>query len=384
MRRGFSRILTFPIILVFCLSNFHTQAQSIIINEVSQGSSGSQEYVEFVVTGPALVNCNDTPPCIDLRLWIFDDNNGYLNGSSTTGVGIASGACRFADDPFWSCIPVGTVIVIYNDADPNGGLPADDVSMGDNNCTLVVPISSGLFDTHGTQPNSTDNTYPTTGWTNGGNWINISMANTQDGFLIFDPSNTTTPVFSIGWGSDNTLGDIYMGSSSASGDVFYGTDCNFFTQSSWIEGSASSDQTAGVPNNATQADCIGNMNANCNPPTMTLAAVAETCLGACDGTASATITGGTTPYVLDWSPAPGSGQGTTNVSGLCAGTYTLTLIDDNGTGCTLVDSVVVAAGPPCCLITNMSANIGACDATTGTYSTTGTVEFTDPPTTGQL
>ena len=82
-------------------------AQSIVINEVSQGSGGAKEYVEFVVTGPNLVYCTDTPPCMDLRGYIIDDNNGYLNGTPTTGVGIAAGACRFSNDPFWSCVPAG-------------------------------------------------------------------------------------------------------------------------------------------------------------------------------------------------------------------------------------------------------------------------------------
>lgn len=37
-----------------------------------------------------------------------------------------------------------------------------------------------------------------------------------------------------------------------------------------------------------------------------------------------------------------------------------------------------------CLITNFTANISACDPNTGNYSVDGVVEFTDPPTTGQL
>ncbi|MBD3637308.1 MAG: hypothetical protein HUJ25_08155, partial [Crocinitomicaceae bacterium] len=37
-----------------------------------------------------------------------------------------------------------------------------------------------------------------------------------------------------------------------------------------------------------------------------------------------------------------------------------------------------------CMFTNITANIGACDPITGDYSTTGTVEFTNPPATGQL
>src|SRR5688500_7373071 len=106
----------FPQLIISCSFFFFQPvfAQSVVINEVSQGTVGSQEYVEFLVIGPNLVNCSDTPPCLDLRGYIFDDNNGFLNGGPTSGVGIASGACRFSNDVFWSCIPVGTIIVVYN------------------------------------------------------------------------------------------------------------------------------------------------------------------------------------------------------------------------------------------------------------------------------
>ncbi len=53
----------------------------------------------------------------------------------------------------------------------------------------------------------------------------------------------------------------------------------------------------------------------------------ETCFGPCDGTAAVSPTGGTGPYTYDWQPAPGSGQGTDQVTGLCAGTYTVTIAD---------------------------------------------------------
>lgn len=46
----------------------------------------------------------------------------------------------------------------------------------------------------------------------------------------------------------------------------------------------------------------------------------------------------------------------------------------------LVDVINCAS----CLITNMTANIGACNTVQGDYETTGTVEFTTPPATGQL
>lgn len=370
-------------ILLFMASNLSI-GQSIIINEVSQGNTGSQEYVEFLVIGPDLVNCDDVPPCIDLRLWVFDDNNGNLTtGGPQAGIGIAAGACRFADDPFWACIPAGTIITIYNDADPNGSVPANDLDMSDGNCALTVPISSALFDKHTTLPSSSDNTYATTGWVSGGGWTQISMANGGDGFQIYDPADLNTPVFSVGW-DEADLADIYFTSTNMSGNVIYATDCNYATQASWVIGAAGTDETPGSPNNAVQADCIGNMNANCNPPTIVFAVTDETCLGDCDGTATAIITGGTGPFSLTWSPAPGGGQGTTTATGLCPGNYTLTLIDDNGTGCTLVADTVITAGPSCCFMNNLTASIGACNTVSGDYQSTGTVEFIDPPATGQL
>ena len=282
-------------LLLFFSCILNAKYTQVIINEISQGSSGSQEYIEFLIVGPSLINCNDIPCCVDLRGWIFDDNNGFLNGAATTGVGIAAGACRFSNDPFWSCIPSGTIIVIYNDADPNSSIPADDLLMVDNNCTLNIPISSVLFEKHTSQPNSINSAYSTTGWVAGGNWTNISMANGQDGFQIYSPSNLLAPFFSIGWGASNINGDIYMGSGSATGDVFYVTDCNYSIQSSWVQGSALTDQNPGVINPG-QENCVGLMNHNCNPPIIVINPLDETCLGLCDGSANVTVTGGTNPY----------------------------------------------------------------------------------------
>jgi hypothetical protein len=55
-----------------------------------------------------------------------------------------------------------------------------------------------------------------------------------------------------------------------------------------------------------------------------------TCFGANDGTAHATVSGGSPTYTYNWSPAPGTGQGTLNVTGLTPTTYTLTVSDSHG------------------------------------------------------
>ena len=60
------------------------------------------------------------------------------------------------------------------------------------------------------------------------------------------------------------------------------------------------------------------------------------CFGEVDGTASLTVSGGTTPYAFAWT----GGQATQNVSGLAEGTHYVTITDANL--CELIDSAVIA------------------------------------------
>ncbi|TXB64043.1 hypothetical protein FRY74_12385, partial [Vicingus serpentipes] len=81
-------------------------------------------------------------------------------------------------------------------------------------------------------------------------------------------------------------------------------------------------------------------------PTINFNSTIENC-GACDGTASATFNNAALPIAsYTWLPAPGGGQGTPNITGLCQGTYVLDIIDANG--CPARDSVVIGtACAPC-------------------------------------
>lgn len=67
-----------------------------------------------------------------------------------------------------------------------------------------------------------------------------------------------------------------------------------------------------------------------NPPTLSTAVttVNVTCNSACNGTATATVSSGTAPYTYLWNnPAA---QTTATATGLCAGSYTVTVADANG------------------------------------------------------
>ncbi len=61
-----------------------------------------------------------------------------------------------------------------------------------------------------------------------------------------------------------------------------------------------------------------------------IAITEASCSGICDGAASASVSGGSGNYTYLWTPEPEFGQGTASVTGLCGGTWTLEITDDNG------------------------------------------------------
>lgn len=113
-------------------------------------------------------------------------------------------------------------------------------------------------------------------------------------------------------------------------------------------------------------------------PTLNLiSAASASCNGYCDGTATIAAVGGTPTYVYTWNPAPGTGQGTPSVTGLCAGNYNVSVSDDNG--CT--DNIVVTILEPAPLVASITGNTdvtinGASDGTATAAAVGGTPAYT--------
>jgi hypothetical protein len=76
---------------------------------------------------------------------------------------------------------------------------------------------------------------------------------------------------------------------------------------------------------------------------MNTSVVAATC-GACNGSIVASATGGSGGYTYLWAPEPTVGQGTGQASGLCPGTYTVTVWDTNGDSATATVDVSALPG----------------------------------------
>ena len=344
--------------ILFCYTfvvffSFDFFGQSLILNEVSQGPSGSKEYVELlVIPGTSPYNCSNY--CIDLRNWVIDDNNGYFTGGGGSGLGIANGAVRFKNDPFWQCIPMGTLIVIYNDLDPNVSLPPNDNSIVDGNCRIILPVSSTLLEHQTTSPTTTTSNYPGAGWITGGLWGPISMANGGDAFQVYNPTNLITPAHGVSWSNNNVNPIIYF-AGSATNSVYYFAntiDNNPSNQSNWVAGTCTvpNNQTPGLPNNAANSAYISSLNNNCAGPlvaTLTSSIDASNCL--CNGQASVNASGSVPGYTYAWYDASfiSIGQNTSNATNLCAGTYSC--IVSSSINCT--DTILVTINNSAAAIT---------------------------------
>ncbi len=307
------------------------------------------EYVEFVVVDTsAFYDCGVTsPPCIDIRGWIFDDNSGYHG----TG-GVAAGANRFSNDPLWSCVELGTIILIYNDADPNPEVPSDDLSTSDGNCVVIAPISNTtLFETNTTTPGAVACSYPTTGWIAGGDWSSTLLANGGDCARLVDTAGCE--VFSVCWGSNNLNTQIYFSGgatspTSASNTVYYFNDGEPTDQVNWSIGCADvpacglEEQTPGAANNTANADYIGQFNNYCSPITPVAASATGTDDCGCNGSATASGSGSIPSYTFEWTDATFTpiGQTTATASGLCSGNYNV--IVTSSIGCSDTASITIS------------------------------------------
>lgn len=307
------------------------QNAKIVVNEVSQGS-GTAEYVELLVIGEP--ECNNVP-CIDIRGWIIDDNDGS-HGSN----GVASGCFRLSQDPFWECVSIGTIIVIYNEASKNPSIPADDIYDSNSDCIHIVPFGPStpttLFEAHETKPNSGDNSYPPVndiGWTTTYNWQIIGMRNGGDVIQIIDPSSLTIE-HSVQWGDNNTNIIIDIDDGSASSNVYFmdnSVDNNPYNNANWTTiGNVPADETPGAANNANNQSWINSMNYGCGSiDTLSIDSLITepTCSGGgCNAGVAINFYGGVPPFTYSWN----TGSTTNSINNICDGSYYVTVTDDNG------------------------------------------------------
>lgn len=222
--------------------------------------------------------------------------------------------------------------------------------------TLSPPIPSSTYNF--TIPNLTTGSYPLS--ITGGSCVYTTTINVNN-FSLFNLSASTTGTTC---GQEN--GSIYVEVSGGSGNFLYEISGNL---GSFIGGSAytftnlaSGSYTISVLDVVSDPPCKQYISTNISSSTGVnfLLVGTNTILGS-DGTATAYITTGNPTFTYNWSSNVGSQTGST-MTGLTAGTYTLTIVDSSG--CTQTKSVTISG------FNNLSSTeyYSICDST---FSNTG-------------
>ncbi|QTN38384.1 T9SS type A sorting domain-containing protein [Cryomorphaceae bacterium] len=97
---------------------------------------------------------------------------------------------------------------------------------------------------------------------------------------------------------------------------------------------------------------------------LAITSIDESVVGAQDGSASSSVSGGTPPYTYLWS----NGLQATAVSGLATGPYSLTVSDANG--CQISGSVSIAAGSAVLGLSGLATDVSCAGGSNGTISLT--------------
>ena len=237
-------------ILLFVFTSINLHSQGLIINEISNGASGIQEYYELVVIG------SSTNPLgnVDLGGWIIDDNNGDFEGVMAL-VGIAPGHIRIKPG-FLSSVRPGSIIFIYNRAELSFPNDSTDSNL---DCVYILPITSTFLEVTTTLPTTTNSNYSPVIYNATKIWDRISLANSGDAAQVRKPDGTFFHGFSYGdVGAPfpnfplelGGLSSFNVTTGSGSNRNYYFNCGNFTLQSSFRRGTVSlGEETPGLPNN---------------------------------------------------------------------------------------------------------------------------------------
>jgi len=370
------------IILLWLFAGNVLYAQGLLINEISN-RAGNEEYVELLVWGgtdPISAGC---PPCLDLRGWIIDDNDGTF--ATGMGTGIAQGAIRFANDPQWECVPYGTLIVVYNEGQDENNiltkLPiGDDLSDSNDDCVYVLPGDSDFFEGSRTVPSVSSPGYAGAVWnTMDADWnpgdLNASaiMGNLNDSYQtrssdINSPyTAAATPYHAVNWGNNLTNTIIYIGG-DVDEEVVYmdnSADDDPFNPANWTRGDAGvypddtpptpptpGDETPGLPNSPANAAWIASMSSCGYEPPDFDDITPNDCAPGGGGSFVIEISGGAENFAFSWkniddgstfsSPAVWPAGMPITISNLTPGDYDITITD--AFGCQIVESETINSG----------------------------------------
>lgn len=337
----------------FTVAISNAGAETITVDSTNASCNG-------ICDGTTTVNftCSD-PPCN--ILW-----NDPSNQTTSTATGLCEGTYGVTVTNGSGCISSATIEV-------------EAPSVLDANATGTDVLCNGDCTGMGTAaPTGGNGVYSYS-------WNDPSSQTTINAFNLCPGTYIVTVTDSIGCSDQDTISisePTAVSFTTATNDVDCFGACNGSATAFPIGGNSPYtyqwDDPASQTTQSASGLCVGTYNVtvfdanNCtsgpqtatiNEPTtgnVTVTSVNPQCFGQCNGTATATVTGGTSPYSFQWNDP--FNQTTATATNLCAGTYTVVVTDANG--CAIGSASITITEPTNLNVSLTSTNItcnGLCD-----------------------
>ncbi len=294
----------------------------------------------------------ETTNAIQVYIQQKDACTGWNSGFAVEGIQNAAGTVAYtvpgrnatvwtAQNDAWTFLPAGPpnyVVTWFQGGNPIG--TGDSIQVCPN-VNTTYGVQAVYTNCNGAQVTLTDTVNVTI---SGGSGITIQIDsvhqvtcyNGNDGAVYASYDAQGQPVSSFGW-SPGGAGQTSLTGLPPGTYIFTVTTTNGCTASDTVTLVNAAPFTVNVPD-TTINSCSGNVN---------------------NATLTATTTGGTPNFVFDWS----NSQHTTTITGLSAGTYTVTVTDSLGCTATDAGSVIVNSNAP---TLNGAITNAVCSATNGT------------------
>ncbi|HRJ37736.1 MAG TPA: hypothetical protein PK798_03040, partial [Flavobacteriales bacterium] len=284
---------------------------------VSANATGGTGALTYTWTG-GLVGANQTGLCNGNYILVINDANGCVE----------TGNIAITQPPV---LTSSTTVVNANCGNPDGS-----ATVTGNGGTAPYTFSWTAGSTSATQNGVVTGTYTAT----------VTDANgctsSSDAFVGDDPAGTlainlVTPVLCYNGNNGSATGVVTGGAAPFS----YNWDSNPVQTNQTATGLYAGTYVLTVTDNN---NCIITETITLTQPTALNAVVSNTsviCYGGNTGTASAVPSGGNGPYTFNWVNSGGVTVGTTStITGLIAGTYTVTITDANACTFTAITNVI--------------------------------------------
>jgi len=365
-------------------------------------ATGCNAISSVVITNPVAITVNPVTP--------VNANCGASNGSAVASASGGTGALTYT----WSNLASGqtanglsaaTYTVTVKDA--NACSVTNTISIGNNNGPSVQTTTPVNELCHGNSSGSASvtitggNSPYTYSWSNGTSSITNSLNNSitslpANTYIVTITDNnsctTTTTIIITEPTAVSTLVVVPTNAScgavngSAVASASGGTGTLTYYWSSLATGATATNLSAATYTvtvsdanscTATNTVAVGNNN---GPSVQTSAPVNELCNGSSTGSASVTISGGSSPYTYSWSNSISSVTNSLSnaITSLPANTYIVTITDNNS--CTATTSIIVteptAISNPVVVPTNASCGAGNGSAVASASGGTGALTYT--------